>query len=228
MLLIDAPKLDLRHFKCCFAALQRLGVGREGDGMSFGHVWLLLVDRQSGRQWECGYSAEMSPTLPSYFAGVGQLLKGRCSKEMARSGADLQNPIGFLFTNRSDGYLQWGSGGHMPSCAIAWRLERLQFDRVLQAVQSFPKGPYSLQNANCVHFALELTRSLGWAPDCSVTLPIPRMATLAGRKVTLWRDARYSSLHLCTPGALENQIRNQFPLEEIDCALRWYALQVAG
>lgn len=223
VLLIDAPKMNFDHFESCCTTLMKTNLDAGGHAANFGHVWIALVDRRGGNRWEFGYSGEKSPILPGYFAGISQLLRGNCSQAMARCEGDLDNPIRYLFATRSDGYLQRGNGAHLPSCAVGWRLERDQLQRILRAIMRYPKGPYSLTSANCVHFGLEMVRECNWHPDCMVTLNIPRKLFIANCRVTLWRDVRYSRLQLCAPNALEKRVREAFSPEEIQRALNWYS-----
>lgn len=219
ILLVDARKLQTSTFKGCLSCLRR----SQAEHNLFGHVWILLVDRQRGQLWECGYSGEVEGELPGYLRGLGLMLEGLASDKMLKCGADLRNPISYLFTERKDGYLQWGDGGHTPNCAVGFALTVDQFTKMTQMLSSWNQNVFSLQRANCVHFALQLARSANLILDCPVEqIHIPKTMRIGSCRVVLRRDAAYRTLSVKTPASLRRSLIRRFSKQEIDSALQWY------
>ncbi len=219
IILVDARKLHTSSLKGCMNCLRR----SQAEHNLFGHVWILLVDRQRGRLWECGYSGEVDGELPGYLKGLGLMLEGQASEKMLKCGADLRNPISYLFTERNDGYVQWGNGGHIPNCAVGFALTVDQFTKMTQKLSSWNQNTFSLQKANCVHFALQLARSANLFLDCPAEqIYIPKTMRIGPFRVVLRRDAAYRTLSVSTPAALRNSLIRRFSNQEIDSALQWY------
>lgn len=221
LLLIDAPELNFDDISKCRASLLKSQRRRERG--SFGHVWILLVDRRRGLFIECGYTGETSASLPGYFAGVKMLIEGKCSPKMASLGAEISDPIGYLMLERDDGRLQFGSGGHRPTCAWGLTLTRAQFGEMARAAREFPQGPYHLANRNCVSFALRILSICGVHLRSNQTLQVPPVWRFQRREIRLWSRKGLSRLNLSTPDALQASLRRQIPQKEIDLALAWYA-----
>lgn len=219
LLLIDSRPISTVNFKTCLKGLQ----AAKSDYNLFGHVWILLVDQRANKYWECGYTGETSSSLPGYFDGLGQLLQGQMSPEMKRCGADLQNPVGYLFLKRNDGRLQWGNGGHTPTCALGIALSQSQKEKIIEQILNCTKNEYSLQNDNCIHFALSLLRIADVRLRCfSKRLLIPKTITIDHHRVLLRRDSAFKTLALCTPQLLSSGLKRRYKLKEMKAALLWY------
>ena len=221
LVLVDAPNLEFADFSNCRKSLRRAHLQSR---QSFGHVWLVLVDRRSGLFIECGYTGETSSELPGYFDGIKLLVQRYCTTKMASLGANIHNPIGYLMLERDDGQLQLGSGGHKPTCAWGIALTRYQLQDMLRALQKFPKGPFHLAHFNCTTFVKNALSVCDVQVESCHKLQVPRRWKFQERAITLWSDAKFATLRLSTPDALQNSILSRVPAEEIKQALAWYKL----
>lgn len=220
LVLVNAPSLDFADFSKCRKSLRRSYLR---SSRTFGHVWLVLVDRRSGLLTECGYTGETSSELPGYFDGVKQLVQGRCSSKMASLGASIDNPIGYLMLERDDGQLQLGSGGHQPTCAWGIPLTRCQLKKARQAMRKFPKGPFHLARLNCTSFVQSVMGVCGVHLNSRQDLQVPRIWRFQDREITLWNSAEFATLKLSTPDAMQKSILSHVDSKEISLALSWYA-----
>lgn len=169
--------------------------GYRGD---VGHAWIRLRALQNEREsvWEGGHSGELGQRQPKYFDGIMRMLN-----------AGHPNPVSYLWTTLHDGFLQRGSGGHIPTYSVSFRITQEQHEAIVRFVRSYRYSEYSLTGNQCASFVAQAAALAGIQLEHQLTMDIAPTLRFRGRCMCLWRDPRYSRITFSTPDVLEGSLR---------------------
>ena len=170
-----------------------------------GHAWICL--KGPNRSITGGQTGEREGL--TYTQGV---LKGLIK----------DNPIAYLQMYRQDGAFERGSGGHTPTFAAKFNLNREQFEAAWQIVKTYPFNHYSLTKAQCTSFATLVAKSAGILLEDTIHLSFAPTLHLQGKTFLLWRDPAYSTLSLPTPDRLEQSLQEKVLQGQAEYALFLY------
>lgn len=214
VVLVDAKQLDYTSFDRYIRSLS--SSAKPGEVPTIGHAWIVLSKKEGASEkyfFEGGHSGEMSETVPSVLDGIWK---------KAVSSQD-KNPIAHLFSMRDDGQKEHGSGGHIPTYAVAFPLSEEGFCRIKRLIEEeYDFSSWSMASHNCIDFTRACLSSIGIFINCEQQIKIPKQATLFGKKIHLYEESRFSCILIKTPELLENRLRS---LVEEGCgmpALQWY------
>ena len=150
---------------------------------SIGHAWIVLKGKEE--LYEVGHSGEYGIDAPKYFDELLNLSRHNDA-----------NPARYLFSLLSDGRKEKGSGGHVPSYAVAFPISHEQFMRVQRLFQAYDFSSWGLRGPNCVRFVLSALSCIGKDICCQETILLPSSFQLGREKVLLWKNPLYSCISL--------------------------------
>ncbi len=167
-----------------------------------GHAWVALKGHINGMP-VClmgGHSGEFGQTAPRYLDTFYYLVK-----------QNDPNPVSALFKIRQDGVFEEGNGGHKPTFAVAFVLNKESFQKVLKLLErdGYDFASYNLLNHHCVHFAATCLAVAGFPVEVSSWYELPQRGEIFGIPVQLWSQKEYSGFELSTPETLEWALRDQ-------------------
>lgn len=198
---VDARHLDYSDGERFLTTLAKHPSDWSKNG-DVGHAWICL--KAPNKSLTGGQTGEREGL--TYTQGVLQ-------------GLIKENPIAYLHTPRTDGAFEKGSGGHVPTFAAKFNLNKEQFESAAKAVQNYPFKHYSLTKAQCTSFAALVARSAGIQLQDTLQLSFPCKLTLSGKTFLLWNDPAYSKLSLPTPDRLEQSLQEKVLIGEAEYAL---------
>ena len=214
VVLVDARHLDYTTPSKYFNTLSQ-GLFLPQDPNT-GHTWIVLAGKQEGKDWvfEGGHTGEFGLYAPRYFDEVVRLAWEE----------DDPNPASYLFTALPDGCLQYGSGGHDPTFAVAFPLTEDGYKRAhrLLTEGGYDFSRWGIRGPNCIRFSLACLASIGIEVSCQETLELPRSFKYKGKEVRLWSDPAFSRLSVETPELLEKRLWELVQDVKGSVALKWY------
>lgn len=170
----------------------------------FGHAWLYM--RRGREVVYGGHSGELGRAEPRYFDGVMLgIVRGD------------PNPARYFHKDLSDGFFQYGSGGHEPTYAIQIDLSHKQWDEVLSYIDQYDFGRYSLSRHQCVDFVTGALSRVGVEIKPRTELTINREITVYGETYTLWNDPGYAHISFSAPELLEEEMRQAVTNGQAQC-----------
>ncbi len=195
---VDAPHLNYRTAESFFGSLQR-NIFFERDPQ-IGHAWITVsyIDQDGKRcLYEMGHSGEVGISAPKYFDEV-----------IHRSEIGQENPVRYLYTSLSDGYLEKGGGGHIPTLSA---LIPISNSNMIQNWYNMTFGQdgydfssWSLQNHNCVTYVLAALLALNIDVQLEETkIFIPQYLSYNKKQYKLWSDPIYQNFSIITTDSLE-------------------------
>lgn len=208
ILLVDARRLDYSGNTRFLRTLAKHPSDWSKNG-DVGHAWIYL----KGKDWvlEGGQTGEFGLAQPTYFEGVID----RCRKKDA-------NPAAYLWETLYDGRFQRGPGGHKPTFAAKVDLTEEQFEAIKEYVRQYDFQEYSLTRRQCVTFVMSVARLAGLALEGEMTFSLDPLLRIGRYRYTLWNDAAYSRLTLCSPDRLEESLFKAVVESKAEYALGWY------
>ncbi len=194
-LLVDAKHLDYSNGDRLLSTIAKHPNGSRRRDV--GHAWLVLSGVIDGKRMrlEGGHSGERAISEPRYLDSI--LLN-----------QSEPNPVRILFTTRSDGYFESGSGGHKPTYAISIAITKEKFLTLYNwmTVPQYPFTQYSFTENQCTTFVVKAASIAGLTLASEAVVSIPPYVYLGGRRIRLWEDPCYSTITLHTPDLLEKSM----------------------
>ncbi len=194
MVAVDAKHLDYSSLEAFIDSVAHHPDGSIDRGI--GHAWVAIRGMQDGEPFHvvCGHTGEFPGYQPRYLDQLYAVVQ-----------RGEPNPLKIFYETRFDGKLEYGSGGHFPSFAVAIPINKQQFQRLKEFIG---KGGYDFQTYNilhhqCVHFAACCLAIVDLPIDVSKEYRLPQYAELFGKRVSLWNDPQLSVLEPSTPELLE-------------------------
>ncbi len=134
------------------------------------------------------------------------------------------NPIRYLWSPQTDGFFQWGSGGHTPNFAIKIDLTEKQFQRIVAFVHpsNYYYGDYALIHNQCSSFVAKVAALADFTMDYEVAISIPPVITFGGCTSILWTDPQYANLTFSSPDIIERSLMQAIREGRAQYALPWY------
>jgi len=198
---VDARHLDYTDGDSFLLSLAKHPSDWSKNG-DVGHAWICL--KGPNRSITGGQTGEREGL--TYTQGV---LKGLIK----------DNPIAYLHIGRQDGAFEKGSGGHTPTFAAKFHLNREQFEAACQVVKTYSFKHYSLTKSQCTSFATLVAKAAGIKLEDTLSLSFPPELHLQGKTFLLWRNSAYSTLSLPTPDRLEQSLQEKVVAGEAEYAL---------
>jgi len=210
VVLVDAKHLDYSTPSAYFTTLS------QGLNPDIGHAWVVLKGQKDGVRWifEGGHTGEFGLSAPKYFDEVRE-----------RSRRKESNPAQYLFSLLNDGQLEVGSGGHRPTFAAAFPLNKESFARVMRLFDDYDFSTWSLRGPHCVHFVLSCLSAIGIDLDCQEEVVLPQSFIFKGERIAMWSDPSFAKLTVETPELLEKRLIEQVEQKKAQLALRWYRMK---
>jgi hypothetical protein len=195
IILTDAGALDYSGSLCFLktCAKHPSNWSKRGDA---GHAWIYLKGEEGS--FEGGHSGELGGKVPTYFEEVMHL---------AAKGDP--NPVRCFFYPRPDGYFEEGSGGHCPTYAAKFALNKEQYEAILKLVGTYDFTKYALTSHQCTTFVCQVAALAGIQLDSEVTLHIDRTLVLGGNEYLLWTDPKFASVRFESPDQLEASLKQE-------------------
>lgn len=214
VVLVDARHLDYSSPSKYFSTLSQ-GLFFPQDPNT-GHTWVVLAGKEDGKDWffEGGHTGEFGLYAPRYFDEVVRLALDEGHP----------NPASYLFTTLPDGCLQYGSGGHLPTFAVAFPLTKEGFFRVhrLLANEGYDFSRWGIQGPNCIRFSLACLAAIGIEISCQENFVLPKSFAYKGRQILLWSDPSFSCITVETPELFEKMLWGLVESGKGSVALKWY------
>ena len=214
VVLVDARHLDYSSPSNYFCTISQ-GLFLPQDPNT-GHAWIVLAGREEGQGWgfEGGHTGEFGLYAPRYF------------DEVVRLAWEEQhpNPASYLFDSLPDGALQYGSGGHSPTFAVAFPLTEHGYCRVrrLLSKDGYDFSRWGIRGPNCIRFVVACLSAVGIDVCCQEKFSLPRSFSYRGTDVALWSDSKYSCLYVDTPELLEKRLWELVQKGQGVVATKWY------
>lgn len=214
VILVDARHLDYSSFEKFFLTMNSGAVfSREP---TIGHAWVIIGERRGEKTWlfEGGHTGEFGGHVPRYFDEV---------LHRAYTAED-PNPAKYFFFPLPDGQLQIGSGGHIPTFAVAIPISKEQLLRIQRLFEpdGYDFSQWSIQGPQCVRFVRTCLAVAGVDVSCIEKIPLPQSVQYRGEKRTLWRESTYSILSVETPDLLEKRLWELARAGRALVATQWY------
>ena len=210
VVLVDARHLDYTTPSKYFSTISQ-GLFLPQDPNT-GHTWIVLA----GKEWvfEGGHTGEFGLYAPRYFDEVVRLAWDENDP----------NPASYLFSALPDGCLQYGSGGHDPTFAVAFPLNESGYKRVRRLLTEggYDFSRWGILGPNCIRFSLACLASVGIELSCQETLILPHTFRYKGKEVHLWSDPAFSRICVETPELLEKRLWELVQEGKGFVALKWY------
>jgi hypothetical protein len=206
--LVDSPGINYKNFSLFLQGWAKHPNTQSMDG-SIGHAWILL--KSPDGVWEGGHSGEGNFHLPTYAESVLLMMR-----------ANHPNPAQALFLTRNDGYLEIGSGGHIPTDAIKTSITKEQYEEIVKLLEGDDFGQYQLANKQCVTFVQKVGSIVGIDLRAFQTLEIPQSVYVWGKRVHLWNDSQYQKISVATPEGLVKKMRQAVNEKKAIWALKEY------
>lgn len=207
--------VDAKHLNYTTAHDILITIAKHPNGSKrrdVGHAWILIAGNHNGKKiyLELGHSGEIQQDELSYLDGVRDL-----------SEKEDKNPIRHLYKTRKDGFLQLGSGGHVPTFAVSIPLEEKIFSEILYYIDPahYAYQRYSFLEEQCCTFVAKVAKLAG------VSLEIHQeicLEPITKNGIRLWSDAEYQIMKVPTPDVLEKSLIELVHEERARCALKWY------
>lgn len=212
VILVDARHLDYSCSPSFFKTLAKHPSDGSKNG-DVGHAWIYLQGLVNGETvcLEGGHSGEWSHFQPCYVEGV-----------FLRYEEGSDDPIAYLWENRTDGFFQEGPGSHAPTFAAKIDLTAEKFEQILKFVELYPYADYSITGNQCCSFAAQIAAFAGLDLDCEITMKIDEKLTIGDQKIGLWKDPVYSEITFSSPDILERSLMKTVGEGRAEYALSWY------
>jgi hypothetical protein len=214
VVLVNARHLDYSSFENFIQTL-RWGPVFPREPI-IGHAWVILGEKKEGKTlyFEAGHTGELGGHVPRY---LDEVMRRACM-------TNDPNPAKYFFTVLPDGQLEVGSGGHVPTFAIALPLTKEQVARIHRLFEpdGYDFSQWGLQGPQCVRFVRSCLAAVGVNIVCSETLHLPQKVVFQGTQRVLWTDPVYSTLVVETPDLLEKRMWELVCRGEALTATQWY------
>lgn len=184
-----------------------------------GHAWIYL--KGENKVIEGGHSGELGQTQPRFFEGLMNLHEYGFPYPTQKKRYE-PNPIKYFWVIQQDGFFQQGSGGHVPSFAAKFILNKEQYHRILQAIQSYPFNEYCLVKNQCTTFCLQLLKQIDIMIDALEVVDISPTITVYGSQIRLWEDPIYAKFPVFSPEKLEHGLKSLVKLGKAQDVSLWY------
>jgi hypothetical protein len=140
--------------------------------------------------------------------------------ENSEMGAD--NPVCYLWSPQSDGFFQWGSGGHRPTFAAKVDLSCEQYEKLKALIYSYDFTDYRLSSHQCTTFVKQAAEEIDLQLNDQVVLEFPPTVSICGESYLLWSDPKYQCLSCGSPDKLEESLMDLVRTGCASNATCWY------
>jgi len=210
--LVNAPHLDYTDNKSFLRTMAKhpSNGSKEGD---VGHAWIYLHGIRNGacHVIEGGHSGERGIHQSRYFEGIIQNIESGCD-----------NPISYLWESQTDGFFQWGNGGHCPTFAAKLNLTEQQYEKIVRFIQYYQFEDYSLIGNQCASFVAQIAALIDFPVDCQQTINIGSSLSFRNDSLPLWKDPIYSTITVSTPDVIERSLVQAVQVGHAEDVLSWY------
>lgn len=211
VILVAAPHLDYSGA----ATLAKTIAKHPADGSkngTVGHAWIYLEGDIHGKRFcfEGGHSGELGLNEERYF------------EKIVNNQRIDANPIRFLHDTLTDGFLQHGNGGHLPTFAAKIDLSEKQFHDICNFIRNYSFVQYNLMEKQCTAFASQIASIAGLPLCCGITIQTEPILKYRREAIRLWSDPAYSSLTLLSPDCLEKSLIDAVRQGRAQNGLSWY------
>lgn len=194
-----------------------------------GHAWIYLQGKKNGKiiKVEGGHSGEIEEFPARYFDGMMNYNDWGYANptcEQCLCPRYEPNPVKYLWTIRTDGFFQKGSGGHRPTFAAKIDLTSDQFERILSFIHPchYAYQYYSLIEHQCSSFVAQVAALANWNLEFTTTMSIAPQVYYGRKWIRLWENPCYSCMTFASPDVLEKSLIQAVENGEAEYALDWY------
>lgn len=228
VLLVDARHLDYTSGPSTLKTIAK----HPSDGSKnsdVGHAWIYLQGIENGVPVfiEGGHSGERGIHQAKYFEGVMNYIDygyANPNNNQRCCPRHEPNPIKYLSSTQTDGFFQWGAGGHTPTFAAKIDLTKEQFQHITALIHAsnYPYRDYALIHNQCCSFVAKVASIAGLLIDYEVTISIPSNVTFGGETWQLWTDPQYAHFTFSSPDILERSLMQAVRSGKAQYALSLY------
>lgn len=226
--LVDARHLDYSDSRTFLKTTAKHPSDGSKNG-DVGHSWLYLHGLKDGQEVivEGGHSGERGVMHARYWEGVvnnNEFGYANPTQEQIKNPRIEPNPVKYLWESQPDGFFEKGSGNHVPTFAAKITLTQEQFEKVLSFIDPahYDYANYSLTVQQCSSYVGHIAALVEFPIEHQETLKIQQDIEIAGQKLHLWTDPRYSSITFSTPDRIERSLIEAVREGRAENALDWY------
>ncbi len=212
VILVNARHLDYGNNRSLLCTLSKHPADGTKNG-DVGHTWIYLEGWKKDKRvcLEGGHSGDVGAVCPRYMEGVMQGVEN-----------GEENPVSYLWEAQTDGYFEYGGGGHTPTYAVKIDLTKQQFERILKYVEEYDYSIYQIQQRQCSVFVTTLAAMGGLHLDHHLAFEIQPTVKFKGGQLPLRSSDEYQYVILSTPDELERSLAQAVAEGRAEYALEWY------